>query len=452
MFGPGNEMDRTCAFLALVIASAPGCGSEEGNDASGSNAGSTSGSGGSGGSASYQWTANVRVNDDATPEQQREVSLAVDSSSNWYAGWMDLRQGVSELNYCAFAASSDGGQTFAQNELYKGPFNVCGDPVVTADRSGNLYRMVVAADFELAPEVNPVRSEIQLARSSDGGKTWGQWQTVVEPNPAGPVPPEGVNDKPWVAADGDHVVVVWTILPDHYLDGDLMITQSADGGATWGEATQIGQGIGACVVIDEAQRIHVAWGRDLSGVGSGGTVHYRSSSDGGVQWSDVRDVADTGTGGLPDDTSLIIGCATDRAGDNVYLSWTGNRDGTSLDTWVAHSPDAGATWDAPVRVNDDAGDARQTRGWIGVDGTGQVHAAWIDYRSGSARAYASRSRDQGHTWDDNEIISDGDGVDSAQDYNGLAISPEDEVGFAWTDDRDRETGMDVYFTKRIVVR
>src|SRR5262249_17636546 len=162
-------------------------------------------------------------------------------------------------NYCAFAGSSNGGATWTPNELYKGPFNVCGDPVVVADRSGNLYRLVVAADFALAPEINPIRTEIQIARSSNGGINWEPWHTVAAPNTPGPVPPEGVNDKPWVAADGNRVVVVWTILPNRYLYGDLMMVRSDDSGKTFGSRQMIGNGIGACAMFDGRGRLHVAW-------------------------------------------------------------------------------------------------------------------------------------------------------------------------------------------------
>src|SRR5262245_30811027 len=66
------------------------------------------------------WSATVRINDDATAEQQREVSVAVDARGNWYAGWMDRRRGAGELDDCAFAGSSDG-VAWTENELYKGP-------------------------------------------------------------------------------------------------------------------------------------------------------------------------------------------------------------------------------------------------------------------------------------------------------------------------------------------
>jgi hypothetical protein len=393
------------------------------------------------------WSRNVRVNDDATPEQQREVSVAAGTSDHWLAGWMDLREGVSELNYCAFSVSTDGGMTWGTNELYKGPYNVCGDPVVAADRAGNMYRMVIAAHFELVPRVAPIFSEIHLSRSQDGGVSWDAWRTAVAANPPGPVSPEGLNDKPWMAVDGTRVAVAWTILPDRFLFGDVMFTLTDDGGVTWTPAQRIGEGIGTCVALDDTDRIHVAWANDADG-DANGIIQYRSSSDAGTTWTPVVNVADSGLSGPPDDTSLIIACATSRSGEDVYLMWTGNTTSASLDVWAAHSADRGVSWSAPVRVNDDGMDVRQTRGWVGVDDAGTVHVAWMDWRSGAARAYASRSTDRGASWSPNELVSDGGGSDSAQDYNGLAISPSGDVGFGWTDDRSAVTGMDVYFSVR----
>jgi hypothetical protein len=390
------------------------------------------------------WSPNVRVNDDATDAEQREVSLAVDGRGTWYAGWMDLRNGVSALHFCAFAGSSDGA-TWTANELFKGPFNVCGDPVVAADRTGaTLYRLAISADFQLAPTIDPVQSFIMLGRSSDSGRTWSDWREAVAPNPRGAQPPAGVNDKAWLAADGDRVVIAWTVL-DRYLFGDVMAVRSTDGGATFGPRVKLGQGVGTCVTFDARGRVHVAWGHDVRH-----EVQHVRSLDGGATWSAPRAVAPTGPSfALPDDTALIIGCAADGTGDHVYLAWTGDLGGGSFDVWAAHSPDGGATWSAPVRVNDDRAGIRHTRSWIGVDAvSGDVVMAWIDTRSGAPRAYSSRSRDHGTTWDANELISDGGGGVAASDYNGLAVSRTGEVGYAWTDDRDPATKLDVYFAKR----
>jgi len=247
-----------------------------------------------------------------------------------------------------------------------------------------------------------------------------------------------------MAVDGEHVYVVHTVL-ERYLYGDLEFTKSDDGGTTWALPKKLGKGVGNCVATDGTGRIHVAWGNDVEH-----EVQYRSSSDGGETWSAQMRVGETGPSAdlFADSVSLIIGCATDKSGTHVHLVWTGDTGSGSWDVWTAHSGDGGSTWDAPVRVNDDPGSAHQVRAWIAVDQKGAVHTAWSDWRTGGSRPWASWSIDHGATWSKNEQISQGTASESGPDYNGLAVSPAGEVGFAWADDRHQQTGVDVWFSRR----
>src|SRR5262249_60621882 len=108
-----------------------------------------------------------------------------------------------------------------------------------------------------------VGSTILLARPAHEGLGGGPWQPAGAPNPPGAELPMGLNDKPWLAVDGDLVILAWTVL-ERFGYGDLTVTVSQDGGLSFGPPTLLGKGIGVCLAIDGAGRVHLAAGNDLS--------------------------------------------------------------------------------------------------------------------------------------------------------------------------------------------
>lgn len=78
----------------------------------------------------------------------------------------------------------------------------------------------------------------------------------------------------------------------------------------------------------------------------------------------------------------------------------GGKDG---DLWCYRSEDGGARWSEPVRINDVTGSAREGLHAMAAGG-GIVYAAWLDLRAKGTRLYGARSKDQGKTWESNELL------------------------------------------------
>jgi hypothetical protein len=129
------------------------------------------------------------------------------------------------------------------------------------------------------------------------------------------------------------------------------------------------------------------------------------------------------------------------------------------DVMFARSTDGGATWSAPLKLNDDIStDNYQWFGTMAVAPDGRIDAVWLDTRdasggSDSSALYYSFSVDQGLNWSKNERLSPlfdphvgypnqnkmGDYIDMASDSSGVHL--------AWANTLNGE--QDVYYSRII---
>jgi len=125
-------------------------------------------------------------------------------------------------------------------------------------------------------------------------------------------------------------------------------------------------------------------------------------------------------------------------GENVYLTWIDGREEND-DIYFARSTDAGATFTGPnVRLNDDAGVARQVFPAVAASPTGTVYVVWEDDRMGDGDIYLARSPDGGVTWAAN-VRMNGDTENARQEGAMVAIDAGGAAYVAWLDTRDNGT-------------
>ncbi len=146
---------------------------------------------------------------------------------------------------------------------------------------------------------------------------------------------------------------------------------------------------------------------------SSGTIRIDKSTDGGVTFGSDVDVASApyipGPGEFPGGISVFEypTAAVDRTEGprrgHVYVSWA-DYTANDTDVWLSRSTDGGATWETPVRVNDDPiGNGRdQFFQWIVVDDSGWVNLVFFDRRNDPDNllvdVYLAQSRDGGETF------------------------------------------------------
>ncbi|MEM7352937.1 MAG: sialidase family protein [Acidobacteriota bacterium] len=365
---------------------------------------------------------------------QNETSIAVDGAT-LVAGWnhftdTSLVMGVGR--------SADSGQTWTW-ELFDG-HTLMSDPAVAAAGSERWYFGYLATGG-----IGGGDAEIYVRRSLDDGVTW-QDPVAVTAN-------DTFDDKPYIAARGDEVLVAWADFS--FSPARVRAARSLDGGLTFGNDTLLIEapdgGNGPCPVIAADGTYFVLWR------GSAMEFLWQSRSvDQGATWSDAEPIAEMSPLPTPLPGGFRIVNLPAAAGDPVtgdlVVVWHdqlfGNPDILSI-----RSTDGGATWSAPVRVNDDAGSEAQFFPWLAIDEVGLVHVMWYDRRHNGfdIDVYYATSIDGGVSFEANVRVTaesytpvlpwETGAADFIGDYNAIAAA----AGRAFPFYQDARSGIqDVY--------
>jgi hypothetical protein len=207
----------------------------------------------------------------------------------------------------------------------------------------------------------------------------------------------------------------------------IVISYSTNFGVTWSAMSQINTppgghySQGCDIAIGPAGQVYVVWADPISGSPYTETEYgFGSSVNGGATWTvtDPAYAANGIRGFLSNKSSIRVNSfpriAVDRTGGarNGWIYVTGcdinfSPAGSTPDIILHRSSNGGATWMAPVRVNQDAINAHYH--WIPavcVDDSGAVCVSYYDDRNvggNQAQFYMSRSIDGGTTWTDVQV-------------------------------------------------
>lgn len=364
-------------------------------------------------------------------------------------------------NIQGYFASTDGGTTW--NHFCSLGTGGQGDPIVGFDLKGAAF----AGGIQ--------NNDIVLAKSFDGGKTFGA-PTVVT-TPVQPV--NGLSDKPWLEVDTN---IASPFVNALYVsstqfggssgnDSEIAVSHSTDGGKTW-----------STTVVDTLQTYPgtVDQFSDMA-VGSDGTVYlnwlrcpttgptgdcgstvtnimFSKSTDGGNTWSTAASIATVTLspdncgcfyGGLPNTFERVSnipsnGVLGSGATAKLYVAvynWTGSQ----MQVEVVKSTNGGTTWGAPQLVNPTSTTGDQFFQWLNVDQkNGKVGVTWLDRRNDTAnlsyQPFFSYSRDSGATYSKGFALShksnpnnDGFFGSFMGDYTGNAFSGNNTIYQSYMD-------------------
>ena len=137
---------------------------------------------------------------------------------------------------------------------------------------------------------------------------------------------------------------------------------------------------------------------------------------------------------VPGRTNANASIAAD--GDRVAVVWAASAASGATDIYAAVSADAGRTFAAPVRVNDDEGEARVTGEQpprVVIRGS-DVVVSWVSKRDGTTIRFA-RSADGGRTFSASRSVSKA-GAPGNRGWHAMTIDRHGDVEIAWLDHRE----------------
>jgi len=344
------------------------------------------------------------------------------------------------------------------------------DPGVPFNTRGNVYYYFIVEFFN--PTCAAIQgTEMAVAKSFDGGKSWPQVTFFNFNSGSGKF-----NDKPMIAVDTnpnspfrDSVYVAWDNASlnagKSSANDDLLFARSTDGGLTFSSPVALNnptggprQVIGADPFVGPNGEVYVAW-HDVQQ----NLLMVNSSFNGGATFGQQQVIAPTVVAfddAIPAMASrhalLYPACDADRSSSanhgTLYCSWMDETASNGTDIFVSRSTDRGAIWSAPVRVNDDPTGVQkdQFNQWLSVDpASGSINLSWNDARNDPADIktdiFFSQSTDGGLSFAPNVKVTTAMSDESAAnpcadagnqygDYEGI-VAFGGNIHPIWTDGR-----------------
>jgi hypothetical protein len=355
-----------------------------------------------------------------------EPNLAVDNSGRVYLSWLERK---SDSTVALHLSVRDDGTwsapatVTARKDLF---VNWADFPSVFVAPSGR----VVMHWLQKRPG-GRYSYDVIVRQSTDAGVTWSEPRTLHDDNVAAE---HGFVS--FFAAEGDSVEAVW-------LDGRATAGGGHDNNAMPRGSMQLGNtrigpdgGIAATMLIDD--RICDCCQTSAAVTSRGPVVVYRDRSP-----DEIRDIsilrkvngAWTQPARVHADEWHIEGCPVNGPsvvadGERVAVAWfTGARDTARVN--VAFSSDAGATFTAPVRVDDG-----QPAGRVDVefDGTGRALVTWLERVGDDGAEIRIRAISPDGTLSPATVVASS----AAARSSGFPrmVRAGDEIVFAWTQPGD----------------
>jgi hypothetical protein len=353
---------------------------------------------------SYQVNVNASGNN-IMGDAANEPSICIDpnNSNRMSVGWRQFDTVASNFREAGFAYTTSGGTRWIapgvlQNNIFRS------DPVLNSDTAGRFFYLTLLQNFfcELWRSLNGGASWSMVAPADGGDK---QWFTVDKTNSSG----RGFQYQFW-STEGNNFA-------------GRQFSRSINGGATWMNPINIPNSPAwGTLDVDSNGNLFIG-GVNLT-TGQIWCVRSTTARFGGVTPTfDQSTPVNLGghiVFGEPINPEGLVGqvyLAADRSGtdtnNNVYMLASVQPIGftNGADVMCVRSSDAGHTFSAPRRINDDPINHAKWHwfGTLSVAPNGRIDAVWLDTRNAinntDSRLFYSYSIDGGDHWSRNVSVS-----------------------------------------------
>ena len=422
-------------------------------------------------STSFTVGANVDLSNEPGPQSETAIAINPSNGSQIVAGSNEILRLPMRGYFSADAGSTWGGVDLPlPPPLVKNGSDFGSDPGIAWDANGNVYYSYIVVFFGSGfvhgngASING--TELAVARSADGGKSW--TSTYFSPETG----TSEFDDKPMITVDTNAasphlntIYVAW----DHTSNTNgeassqdaVSVARSTDGGRSFTEvtATPVHGGPGNVIASDPFVgpdgAVHVAYNNNQTS-----EIRVVTSSDDGQSFGAPVTIARDQMGvqvNLPAEAVRGVleypSCAADpldATGQRLYCSFEDGTLAGGVDVYVSTSADGGAHWGSRVRVSDSSAGyvVDHFYQWLAVDPSdGSLNLSFYDTRNDPNRTktdvYFARSADHGATFSANvkvttatsdETIPGAQAHDQYGDYEGIAAL-NGSIHPVWTDGR-----------------
>jgi hypothetical protein len=402
---------------------------------------------------------NFRVKPGNTTQSELSIDVHPTNSNIVFGSANATNWPVSTLYGTGVYWSLDGGVNWTgfDNPPFGGN---SGDPVSVIGSDGRFYENYINNSYGQS-----------VATSTNNGANWTNY--TVAPNP-GQVADKNhyMVDKTPTSPYVNRSYCAWTDFGGA-TDGEVVLRYSTNFGQTWstninvsGTLTPLGSAFaqGCNIQTGPNGELYVIYAiYDANWTDGEDAIGFSKSTDGGTTWTHLRAYNQVNfgiRGNLSSKNGIRVSSfpsmAVDRSGGpnngTIYITWPQRGGvvpaGNSPDIVMIKSTDGGATWTAPVRVNDDPlnNSKDQYYSWCTVDQvTGQFMIIFYDSRdvpNNQAEVFMATSVNGGTTFENFKVS---DQPHTPQPISGLAggyagdyigIAALDDIAFPfWADNR-----------------
>jgi hypothetical protein len=249
---------------------------------------------------------------------------------------------------------------------------------------------------DLGPEGEPLE-HVYAARGRAAGTLF---DPAVRVDAGAPDPLAAHDDNKWgptLTVSRATAFLAWADFRNY--NWDIFVARSDDGGSSWGANVRVDDFDGferiderPTLALDRRGPLHVVW-TDLRAREPDTNIFYARSDDGGTSFTPNTQLDGSKVGFDPDADTPTNQWHPSLAADRgrLFVAWQDNRLGNN-DIFFTTSFDGGATFAPAERVDDTgAGASEQSRPVLAIARRGRLcYVAWEDDRNGTSDIYLAR--------------------------------------------------------------